>query len=146
MATAAIIFFAFYGFDAIATAAEETKNPGRDLAIGIIGSMLICVALYMIIAACAIGAVVYTGFADSPEPLALILREIGKPWAARVLGAAAVIALPTVILAFFYGQSGFSSPSRVTGFCRAALRACPGAERRCGSRSSPPSSPASSPA
>ena len=103
MAAAAIIFFAFYGFDAIATAAEETKNPGRDLAIGIVGSMLVCVAIYMAVAA--IGAVVTSGFADSPEPLALILREIGKPWAARILGAAAVIALPTVILAFFYGQS-----------------------------------------
>jgi APA family basic amino acid/polyamine antiporter len=105
MAAAAIIFFAFYGFDAIATAAEETKNPGRDLAIGIVGSMVVCVAIYMAVAAAAIGAVAYTGFADSAEPLALILREIGKPWAARILGAAAVIALPTVILAFFYGQS-----------------------------------------
>lgn len=105
MAAAAIIFFAFYGFDAIATAAEETKNPSRDLAIGIVGSMVVCVAIYMLVAAAAIGAVAYGGFANSPEPLALILREIGKPWAARVLGAAAVIALPTVILAFFYGQS-----------------------------------------
>lgn len=105
MAAAAIIFFAFYGFDAIATAAEEAKDPGRDLAIGIVGSMLICVAIYMAVAAAAIGAVAYTGFANSPEPLALILREIGKPWAARVLGGAAVISLPTVILAFFYGQS-----------------------------------------
>jgi APA family basic amino acid/polyamine antiporter len=105
MAAAAIIFFAFYGFDAIATAAEEAKNPSRDLAIGIVGSMAVCVLIYMIVAAAAIGAVVTTGFANSPEPLALILREIGKPWAARVLGAAAVIALPTVILAFFYGQS-----------------------------------------
>jgi APA family basic amino acid/polyamine antiporter len=105
MAAAAIIFFAFYGFDAIATAAEETKNPSRDLAIGIVGSMVVCVIIYMAVAAAAIGAVAYTGFANSPEPLALILREIGKPWAARVLGAAAVIALPTVILAFFYGQS-----------------------------------------
>src|SRR5690349_9257259 len=104
MAAAAIIFFAFYGFDAIATAAEEAKNPGRDLAIGIVGSMVVCVAIYMLVAAAAIGAVVYTGFADSPEPLALILREIGKPWAARVLGASAVIALPTVILAFFYSH------------------------------------------
>jgi APA family basic amino acid/polyamine antiporter len=63
------------------------------------------VLIYMIVAAAAIGAVVYGRFADSPEPLALILREIGQPWAARVLGASAVIALPTVILAFFYGQS-----------------------------------------
>ena len=105
MAAAAIIFFAFYGFDAIATAAEEAKNPGRDLAIGIVGSMAICVLIYMAVAAAAIGAVVYSGFASSPEPLALILREIGHPWAARVLGVSAVIALPTVILAFFYGQS-----------------------------------------
>ena len=105
MAAAAIIFFAFYGFDAIATAAEEAKDPSRDLAIGIVGSMLVCVLIYMIVAAAAIGAVAYTGFANSAEPLALILREIGQPWAARVLGASAVIALPTVILAFFYGQS-----------------------------------------
>jgi len=105
MAAAAIIFFAFYGFDAIATAAEEAKNPARDLAIGIVGSMFICVLIYMAVATAAIGALVYSGFANSPEPLALILREIGQPWAARVLGASAVIALPTVILAFFYGQS-----------------------------------------
>ena len=105
MAAAAIIFFAFYGFDAIATAAEEAKNPSRDLAIGIVGSMALCVLIYMVVAAAAIGAVATTGFAGSAEPLALILREIGKPWAARILGASAVIALPTVILAFFYGQS-----------------------------------------
>ncbi|GAA4009809.1 amino acid permease [Sphingomonas humi] len=105
MAAAAIIFFAFYGFDAIATAAEEAKNPARDLSIGIVGSMIACVAIYMAVAAAAIGALAYTRFADSPEPLALILREIGSGWAAQLLGASAVIALPTVILAFFYGQS-----------------------------------------
>ncbi len=105
MAAAAIIFFAFYGFDAIATAAEETKNPDRDLGIGIVGSMLLCVIIYMAVAATAIGALVYTRYANSAEPLALILREIGQPGAAGILGAAAVIALPTVILAFFYGQS-----------------------------------------
>ena len=105
MAAAAIIFFAFYGFDAIATAAEETKNPDRDLAIGIVGSMVACVAIYMAVAAAAVGALAYSRFADSPEPLALILREIGQGWAARILGLSAVVALPTVILAFFFGQS-----------------------------------------
>jgi APA family basic amino acid/polyamine antiporter len=105
MAAAAIIFFAFYGFDAIATAAEETKNPGRDLSIGIVGSMVLCVIIYMAVAAAAIGAVSYTRFANSPEPLALILRQLGQPGAAANLAASAVIALPTVILAFFYGQS-----------------------------------------
>jgi APA family basic amino acid/polyamine antiporter len=105
MAAAAIIFFAFYGFDAIATAAEETKNPGRNLKIGIVGSMAVCVVIYMAVAACAIGALAYGRFANSPEPLALILREIGQPLAAQYLGVSAVVALPTVILAFFYGQS-----------------------------------------
>ena len=105
MAAAAIIFFAFYGFDAIATAAEETRNPGRDLAIGIVGSMLACVLIYMAVAATAIGALHFSVFADSPEPLALILREIGEGGVADYLAASAVIALPTVILAFFYGQS-----------------------------------------
>src|SRR5688572_17425196 len=89
MAAAAIIFFAFYGFDAIATAAEEAKNPDRDLAIGIVGSMVLCVIIYMAVAAAAIGALVYTQFANSPEPLALILREIGQGGAARILGLSA---------------------------------------------------------
>ena len=105
MAAAAIIFFAFYGFDAIATAAEEAKNPGRDLSIGIIGSMLICVLIYMAVAAAAIGAEPYQRFTQSTEPLALILRDIGQPVVAKILALAASIGMPTVILAFFYGQS-----------------------------------------
>jgi len=105
MAAAAIIFFAFYGFDAIATAAEETKNPDRDLKIGIVGSMVLCVVIYLAVCAAAVGAIPYTQFADSPEPLALILRNLGQPLAAQYLAASAVIALPTVILGFFYGQS-----------------------------------------
>lgn len=105
MAAAAIIFFAFYGFDAIATAAEETKNPDRDLKIGIIGSMVSCVVIYIGVALAAVGAIAYSRFANSPEPLALILRELGQPLAAQYLAVSAVIALPTVILAFFYGQS-----------------------------------------
>ena len=105
MAAAAIIFFAFYGFDAIATAAEETKNPGRNLPLGIVGSMIACIIIYMAVAAVAVGALPFTEFANSPEPLALILRELQKPWAATYLAGSAVIALPTVILAFLYGQS-----------------------------------------
>lgn len=105
MAAAAIIFFAFYGFDAISTAAEETKNPGRDLAIGIVGSMIACVAIYMLVAVAAIGALSYTRFADSPEPLALILRDLGQPRVATFLAISAIIALPTVLLGFLFGQS-----------------------------------------
>ena len=105
MAAAAIIFFAFYGFDAISTAAEETKNPGRDLSIGIVGSMIGCTLIYMVVALAAVGAMSYTVFGQSPEPLALIMRELGHGTAAKIVAAAAVIALPTVLLAFFYGQS-----------------------------------------
>ena len=105
MAAAAIIFFAFYGFDAIATAAEEAKNPSRDLTIGIVGSMIACVAIYVAVAVAAVGSTPFGLFANSAEPLALILRQLEHPVAAQYLAASAVIALPTVILAFFYGQS-----------------------------------------
>ena len=105
MAAAAIIFFAFYGFDAISTAAEETKNPERDLSIGIIGSMVGCTLIYIVVALAAVGALSYTVFAHSPAPLALIMRELGQGAAAKIVAGAAVVALPTVLLAFFYGQS-----------------------------------------
>jgi len=105
MAAAAIIFFAFYGFDAISTAAEETKNPGRDLSIGIVGSMIGCTLIYVLVALAAVGALSYSVFSKSAEPLALIMRELGHGTAALMIGIVAIIALPTVLLAFFYGQS-----------------------------------------
>ena len=79
MAAAAIVFFAFYGFDAVATSAEEAKNPGRDLTIGIVGSMLVCTIIYMLVAVAAIGALPFQQLANSPEPLALVLRSLGQP-------------------------------------------------------------------
>ncbi|HXQ45532.1 MAG TPA: amino acid permease [Caulobacteraceae bacterium] len=105
MAAAAIMFFAFYGFDALSTAAEETKRPGRDLPVGIIGSMLICTVLYIVVATVAVGAMPFGSFANSPEPLAVILRGIGQGGMAFVIAGAAVVAIPTVIFAFLYGQS-----------------------------------------
>jgi len=105
MAAAAIIFFAFYGFDAVSTAAEETKNPKRDLKIGIIGSMVLCTLLYMVVAAAALGSTHYQDLANSAEPLAMVLRGLQHPVAGTVIASAAVIALPTVIMAFMYGQS-----------------------------------------
>lgn len=105
MAAAAIIFFAFYGFDAVSTAAEETKNPGRDLKIGIIGSMVVCTIVYILVAAAAIGAMPFLEFSNSGEPLAHVLRTLGHPGVATLIGAVAVGALPTVILAFMFGQS-----------------------------------------
>jgi len=105
MAAASIIFFAFYGFDAVSTAAEETKNPGRDLTIGILGSMVLCIIIYMAVAAAAIGASAPASFARSPAPLVFILDQLNQSGAAKLVAAAAVVALPTVILAFMYGQS-----------------------------------------
>ena len=105
MGAAAIIFFAFYGFDAISTAAEETKNPRRDLTIGIVGSMLLCTLIYMVVAACALGASPFDVFSKSPEPLAFVLRQLGKPGAASLIAGAAVVAMPTVIMVFMFGQS-----------------------------------------
>jgi APA family basic amino acid/polyamine antiporter len=105
MAAAALIFFAFYGFDAISTAAEEAKNPTRDLTIGIIGSMAICTGIYMVVAAAALGASPFGDFSRSAEPLAFILRELSHPVAAAFIAGAAILALPTVIMVFMYGQS-----------------------------------------
>jgi APA family basic amino acid/polyamine antiporter len=105
MAAAAIIFFAFYGFDAVSTAAEETKDPGKNLAFGIVGSLVACTIIYMTVAATALGALPFMKLAASGEPLALVLRELGHPGAAVVIAGAAVIAVPTVILAFMFGQS-----------------------------------------
>ncbi|TDW67214.1 amino acid/polyamine/organocation transporter (APC superfamily) [Novosphingobium sp. PhB55] len=121
MAAAAIIFFAFYGFDAISTAAEETRNPSRDLVIGIIGSLAICTLVYVLVAAAAIGAMPFTRFADSPEPLALILREMGRAPVAHIVAVAAVIALPTVLLGFLYGQSRIFLAMARDGFLPASL-------------------------
>ena len=105
MAAASIIFFAFYGFDTISTAAEETVNPSRDLTIGIIGSMAACIVIYMAVAAAAIGAVAPAAFAKSAAPLVFVLDTLHDPLTARLVAGAAVVALPTVILAFMYGQS-----------------------------------------
>jgi APA family basic amino acid/polyamine antiporter len=105
MAGAAIVFFAFYGFDAVATAAEEAKKPSRDLIVGILGSMVICTILYMLVAAAAVGSMDFRRFADSPEPLAEIIRLLGEPMFAQWIAAAVVVGVPTVILAFLYGQT-----------------------------------------
>ena len=105
MAAAAIVFFAFFGFDAVSTSAEESKRPGRDLTIGIIGSMVLCTLIYMAVAACAVGAWPFQEFAKSGEPLALILRGLNHPLAATLVAAAAIIALPTVIMVMMFGQS-----------------------------------------
>ena len=105
MAAAAIVFFAFYGFDAVATSAEEAKNPGRDLKIGIIGSMAVCTIIYMLVAITAVAAVNHQQVGDSSEPLAFVMRTLEHPLAAKLIALAALVALPSVILVMMYGQS-----------------------------------------
>ncbi|HVU21267.1 MAG TPA: amino acid permease [Rhizomicrobium sp.] len=107
LAAAAIVFFAFYGFDTVSTAAEETKNPERNLTIGIVGSMALCTAIYIVVAMLAVGAMSYTQFSQTHDaaPLVYILDSLNHGTAAKIVAAAVVIAIPSVILVLMYGQS-----------------------------------------
>lgn len=107
-AAAATIFFAFVGFDAVSTAAEETINPNRNIPIGLIGALGVSTILYMLVAAAATGSVGAdpTGLlAQSNEALAYVLQAIGYGWGGNLLAIAAGIALPSVILTLMYGQT-----------------------------------------
>jgi APA family basic amino acid/polyamine antiporter len=107
-AAAASIFFAYVGFDAVSTAAEETINPQRNIPIGLIGSLAICTLIYLLVAAGAIGAVGAQPsgeLAQSKEALAFVLREIGHGWAGDLVAIAAGLALPSVILMMMFGQT-----------------------------------------
>ena len=130
---AATIFFAYVGFDAVSTAAEETKNPQRNVPIGLIGSLAFCTIFYILVAAGAIGTIggqpimgpggvpfpagseelarqcAMPQYADalvcSNEALAHVLREIGFGAVGNLLGYAAILALPSVILVLLYAQT-----------------------------------------
>ena len=107
-AAAATIFFAYVGFDAVSTAAEETTNPQRNMPIGIIGSLVVCTIIYLLVAAAATGAIGAQpdgALANSKEPLALVLRELGHPWIGTAVALAAGLALPSVVLMMLYGQT-----------------------------------------
>lgn len=107
-AAAATIFFAYVGFDAVSTAAEETTNPQRNMPIGILGSLGVCTLIYLLVAAAATGAIGAQpdgALAASKEPLALVLRELGYPWVGTVVALAAGLALPSVVLMMLYGQT-----------------------------------------
>jgi APA family basic amino acid/polyamine antiporter len=105
LGAAGLVFFAFYGFDAVSTAAEETKRPERDMTIGIVGSMFLCTAIYIGVALTALGAMYYTGWADDRIPLVTILKHLHAAQAATWLTVAVLVAVPTVILVLLYGQS-----------------------------------------
>jgi basic amino acid/polyamine antiporter, APA family len=96
------------GFDAVSTAAEETRNPNRNIPIGLIGSLLICTIFYLLVAYAAVGAMgAQPGgtLSQSKEPLAFILRELGHPQLGNWVGIAAILALPSVVLMMVYGQT-----------------------------------------
>jgi basic amino acid/polyamine antiporter, APA family len=107
-AAAASIFFAYVGFDAVSTAAEETINPQRNIPIGLIGSLGICTIIYLLVAMGAIGTIGAQpggALAQSKDALAFVLREIGHGWAGDLLAIAAGVALPSVILMMMFGQT-----------------------------------------
>jgi APA family basic amino acid/polyamine antiporter len=107
VAAAAIIFFAYIGFDAVSTAGEEVKRPQRDLPLGIIGSLLIATIFYIAVAGSAIGALPPTELGGEAEaPLVAALRDgAGFGWAGAIIAAGAVVSITSVILAVLYGQT-----------------------------------------
>lgn len=104
MSGAAIVFFAYIGFDAVSTAAEEVKRPQRDLPIGIIASLGICTLLYIVVSAILTGIVPYTKL-DTPAPVALAVQYIHQDWVAGLISLGAIAGITTVLLVMLYGQT-----------------------------------------
>ena len=130
LGAAASIFFAYVGFDAVSTAAEETKNPNRNIPIGLIGSLLVCTIFYMLVGYGAVGAIgsqpmldanglaIHPGTPEmaaacagsealvcSKEPLAHVLKVLGFAGWGNAIGLAVALALPSVVLMMIYGQT-----------------------------------------
>ena len=101
---ASVVFFAFIGFDAVSTCAQEAKRPQRDMPIGILGSLIICTILYIAVAAVLTGIVPYTELAV-PDPIAKGVDAIGLAWFSVLIKLGALTGLTTVILVLLYGQS-----------------------------------------
>jgi APA family basic amino acid/polyamine antiporter len=101
---AAIVFFAYIGFDAISTAAEETKNPQRNLPIGILGGLAICTIIYVIIGAVLTGMVPSSELGKQADPLAFALKATGLVSISRIVALGAVFSMAAVLLVFQYGQ------------------------------------------
>src|SRR4029079_7842758 len=101
---AAIVFFAYIGFDAISTAAEETKNPQRNLPIGILGGLAICTVIYIVIGFVLTGMVPYQDLGKAADPLAFALKATGLTSIAKIVALGAVFSMAAVLLVFQYGQ------------------------------------------
>ena len=101
---AAIVFFAYIGFDAISTAAEETKNPQRNLPIGIMGGLAICTVIYIVVGVVLTGMVPASGLGTAADPLAYALNATGLTSISKIVSLGAVFSLSAVLLVFQYGQ------------------------------------------
>ena len=105
IATAAgIIFFAYIGFDAVSTAAQEAKNPKRDMPIGILGSLAICTILYILVAGVLTGLVKYNGL-DVADPIAIGIDMTGVAWGSRLVKLGAICGLSSTMVVMLLGQS-----------------------------------------
>jgi len=104
VAAASIVFFAYIGFDVVATTAEETRNPQRDMPRGILASLAICAVLYMAVAFVVTGMAHYSTL-DTGAPLARAFSDVGIEWAARVISVGAICGITTVILVLMLGQA-----------------------------------------
>ena len=104
VAAASIVFFAYIGFDVVATSAEETRNPQRDMPRGIIGSLVVCTLLYVAASAVVTGMTNYTKL-NTGAPLAKAFESVGLSWAADVISLGAVCGITSVLLILLLGQS-----------------------------------------
>ncbi len=101
---AGIVFFAYVGFEAVSTAAQEAKNPQRDIPIGILGSLFVCTVLYMAVAAVLTGIVPYSTL-GVPDPIAKAVDSIGLPWLSFIVKIGAIAGLTSVMMVLMYGQT-----------------------------------------
>lgn len=101
---AATIFFAYLGFEAVSTAGAESRNPKRDMPIGILGSLAICTVLYILTAGVLVGVVPYANL-NNPAPIATAVDQMGLPWFAVLVKLGALCGLSSVMLVLLYGQT-----------------------------------------
>jgi APA family basic amino acid/polyamine antiporter len=101
---ASIIFFAYVGFEAVSTAAQEAKDPQKDMPFGILGSLLICTILYMGVSAVLTGVVPYKELAVA-DPMAVAVDKIGLGWFAFIIKVGAILGLSSVMMVLIYGQT-----------------------------------------
>lgn len=104
IAGAAIVFFAYIGFDAVSTTAEEVKNPQRDVPFGILASLLVCTVLYIAVAVVLTGMVPYFTL-NNPAPVSNALLDLGIQWGAALVSVGALLGITSVIIVLLFGQS-----------------------------------------